>query len=129
MRFHYYKIQLVQALKESDHLLWKSCAGKMLHVFSTQRRLNNVVFSDEAHFYLEGYVNKQNSRYWASTNPKQRHQRQLTRVISPVRTRKNRAETKASREICYFFLNYLVKVKSSQRIRFLFPILCKNVCL
>jgi hypothetical protein len=29
---------------------------------------NNVWFSDEAHFHLDGVVNKQNARFWASEN-------------------------------------------------------------
>ncbi len=28
-----------------------------------------ICFSDEAHFWLEGYVNKRNCRIWASSNP------------------------------------------------------------
>jgi len=30
---------------------------------------NNVFFSDEATFYLNGLVNKHNIRYWCETNP------------------------------------------------------------
>ena len=33
--------------------------------------------SDEAHFHLTGYVNKQNYRYWADSNPKEVHERPL----------------------------------------------------
>ena len=29
-----------------------------------------IVISDEAHFHLGGYVNKQNFRIWGSENPK-----------------------------------------------------------
>ena len=29
----------------------------------------NIIFSDEAHFDLGGYVNKQNSRFWGTENP------------------------------------------------------------
>lgn len=28
-----------------------------------------IIFSDEAHFYLNGYVNKQNYRFWGRENP------------------------------------------------------------
>ena len=33
--------------------------------------------SDEAHFTLNGFVNKQNFRFWGTENPKQSHQRRL----------------------------------------------------
>ena len=29
-----------------------------------------IIFSDEAHFQLNGYVNKQNCRIWGSENPR-----------------------------------------------------------
>ncbi|GFW09504.1 hypothetical protein TNCV_3996111 [Trichonephila clavipes] len=28
-----------------------------------------ILFSDEAHFWLNGYVNKQNCRIWSEANP------------------------------------------------------------
>jgi hypothetical protein len=31
--------------------------------------VNTLLMSDEAHFHVSGYVNKQNCRYWAPTNP------------------------------------------------------------
>lgn len=40
-------------------------------------RIENLWMSDEAHFHLTGYVNKQNMRYWAQTNPTELHQRPL----------------------------------------------------
>lgn len=46
----------------------------MLERFPT---LNNILFSDEAHFHLNGHVNKQNCRYWAEENPKSKHQKPL----------------------------------------------------
>ncbi|CAH2108547.1 unnamed protein product [Euphydryas editha] len=41
------------------------------------RNFNNIFFSDEAHFHINGHVNKQNCRYWSSENPKTKHQRPL----------------------------------------------------
>jgi hypothetical protein len=31
-------------------------------------------FSDEAWFHLQGYINKQNNRYWSSQNPHLTHE-------------------------------------------------------
>jgi hypothetical protein len=31
--------------------------------------------SDEAHFHLSGYINKQNFRYWSDNNPMQLHEK------------------------------------------------------
>ncbi|GFW12247.1 DUF4817 domain-containing protein [Trichonephila clavipes] len=31
--------------------------------------LKRILFSDEAHFWLNGYVNKQNGRIWSEANP------------------------------------------------------------
>ena len=33
------------------------------------RLAKKIIFSDEAHFDLGGYVNKQNCRIWATENP------------------------------------------------------------
>ncbi|PSN42498.1 hypothetical protein C0J52_09799 [Blattella germanica] len=33
-----------------------------------------IQISDEAHFHLSGYVNKQNFRYWSQTNPYEMHE-------------------------------------------------------
>jgi hypothetical protein len=31
--------------------------------------VNKIWLSEEAHFYLSGFVNKQNFRYWSQANP------------------------------------------------------------
>ena len=40
--------------------------------------------TNEAHFHLDGFVNKQNARFWASENPKVIHQRPLHAAKVPV---------------------------------------------
>ena len=32
--------------------------------------MNNLVMSDEVHFYLNGFFNKQNSKFWGFDNPR-----------------------------------------------------------
>ncbi|GFV89221.1 hypothetical protein TNCV_4914201 [Trichonephila clavipes] len=34
-----------------------------------QLSVDNTMYSDEAHFWLNGYVNKQNCRIWSEANP------------------------------------------------------------
>ncbi|GFT01061.1 hypothetical protein TNCV_4054561 [Trichonephila clavipes] len=34
-----------------------------------EKVLLRILFSDEAHFWLNGYVNKQNCRIWSEANP------------------------------------------------------------
>lgn len=69
-----YKIQLVQELKDSDHESRLNFATEMLERFNS---FDNILFSDEANFHLNGHVNKQNCRYWSKENPKTKHQRPL----------------------------------------------------
>jgi hypothetical protein len=41
----------------------------LLFVQQYPATLDCLCFSDEAHFHLDGFVNKQNTRFWASENP------------------------------------------------------------
>jgi len=61
---HSYKIQLIQELKVNDH--------RQRHVFADwvleQLEVNpnfakQIIFNDEAHFWMNGYVNKQNVEF------------------------------------------------------------------
>lgn len=76
MKLHPFKVQLVQALKPSDFIMRKEFCENMLSRFQT---VNTIWFSDEAHFHLNGFVNKQNCRYWArrGQNPRLKHQQAL----------------------------------------------------
>ncbi|GBP39444.1 hypothetical protein EVAR_23795_1 [Eumeta japonica] len=69
-----YKIQLVQELKDTDYANRLNFANEMLQRFNN---FNNILFSDEANFHLNGHVNKQNCRYWAVENPRRKHERPL----------------------------------------------------
>ncbi|GFW44170.1 hypothetical protein TNCV_3855311 [Trichonephila clavipes] len=46
----------------------QSLASRNWRTGSTRPRLT-VTASDEAHFWLNGYVNKQNCRIWSEANP------------------------------------------------------------
>ena len=60
----------VQELVPGDHNLRVEFANKMLQAMNTdQDFLNNLVFTDEAHFNIVGDVNKQNVRFWSNENP------------------------------------------------------------
>ena len=72
-------VQLVQELKPIDHPMR-----------STYRRCRfwqkKIFFSDEAHFDLGGYVNKQNCGIWGTENPqayikKPTHPKRVTRIL------------------------------------------------
>jgi hypothetical protein len=43
----------------------------------TPQFLDHLIMSDEAHFHLNGNVNKQNFRYWAAETPHMLHQKPL----------------------------------------------------
>ncbi|VEN44226.1 unnamed protein product [Callosobruchus maculatus] len=55
LKLHPYKIQLVQELKPNDLNLRKSYAETMSDRFSN---FNNLLFSDKAHFHLNGHQRK-----------------------------------------------------------------------
>jgi len=71
---HPYKIQLGQELKPQDSVNRLQFVNQVTERFST---FNNIWFSDDAHFHLNGHVNKQNCRYWSATNSKRKHQKPL----------------------------------------------------
>ena len=65
-----YKIQIFQQLSAHDIERRLGFGRKMLRKLgSGQIDPNKIWFSDEAHFWLTGHVNKQNHRFWARENP------------------------------------------------------------
>ncbi|EFN63948.1 hypothetical protein EAG_14216, partial [Camponotus floridanus] len=78
LHFHPYKVQLTQELKPVDHGMRRKYADWVLEQqavdgdFSTK-----IFFSDEAHFSLGGYVNKQNCRIWGNENPQVSQERPM----------------------------------------------------
>ena len=67
-----YKIQLAQELKPEDHESRRTFADWVLEQLETDPHFGEkIIFSDEAHFWMNGFVNKQNCRIWGASNPHQ----------------------------------------------------------
>ena len=58
-----------EAVSEDEECRLEFANDKLLRQSNDPQRLNNLVFSDEAHFSLDGTVNRHNFRYWSDTNP------------------------------------------------------------
>ena len=77
-RLHPYKNQFTQLLKQSDHLQRRRCVECVLEQQAVDGNFSNkIFFSDEAHFTLGGYVNKQSCQIWGSENPQVIEERPL----------------------------------------------------
>ena len=65
-------MQLVQVLKQND-LPQRRIFGEWALEKLAEDPLfyRKIVSSDEAHFWLNGYVNKQNCRFWNEDQPKE----------------------------------------------------------
>ena len=71
--FHPYKM-IVQTLNEGDYQQRLASTELMFKIIEEHEDAI-IIMSDEAHFHLNGSVNKQNFRYWASQNPHEVHER------------------------------------------------------
>ena len=70
LKFHPYKLQMTQELQPTDFKSRKTFAKEMLAMLrDSPDLLKKLIFTDEAHFYLSDFVNRQNMRYWAPDNP------------------------------------------------------------
>lgn len=71
-------MQMVHALNARDYPNRVAFCEHMQRLLESDPRLiENLWMSDEAHFHLSGYVNKQNFRYWAAANPQELHEKPL----------------------------------------------------
>ncbi|KAJ4432654.1 hypothetical protein ANN_21277 [Periplaneta americana] len=78
LRFHPYKIQIVNYLYDTDkpvRLAFYREFSEMLNADSDIQ--NKLIMSDEAHFHLSEFVNKQNFRYWTEDQSIQVHEQPL----------------------------------------------------
>ncbi len=65
-----YKVQISQSLSKPSELKRVQFCEKMLEKLETDPNyINKIWFTDESHFYLNGYVNKQNMRIWGTEKP------------------------------------------------------------
>ena len=75
LKFHPYKLMVVQQLQPRDYHQRLTFAERMLEILAEDPLV--IMMSDEANFYLNGMVNKQNCRYWAVENPSENYERPL----------------------------------------------------
>ena len=64
-----YKLQLTQRLHRGEKAKRMQFCRWLLGKWASPRFRQSLLFSDEAHFYLNGHVNKQNCRIWGLENP------------------------------------------------------------
>lgn len=70
IKFHPYKIYLVQELNDDDFdRRIEFCETMMQRIDAEPNFLFNIVFSDEATFELNGHINRHNCRFWSDNNP------------------------------------------------------------
>lgn len=68
-KFHPYKICLLHELSEDDFDRRNEFCERMQQLCNGDDNFVKIFFSDEATFALNGHVNRQNCRYWATENP------------------------------------------------------------
>src|SRR6185437_10213459 len=69
LKLHPYKIQIEQPLKAGDMERRLNFAQEFTEFLNSHPAvLKSIWFSDEAHFWLDGYVNKQKMRFGQPSN-------------------------------------------------------------
>jgi hypothetical protein len=74
LNFYLYKIVIVQKLSDRDMANRNTIAERLVGTLSDYVI---ILKTNEAHFHLPGYINKQNFCYWSEDNPQQFHRRPL----------------------------------------------------
>jgi len=67
LNFHLYKIAIVEELSVRDMADRRIYSEQLLEMLNDDSVINTVLMTDEAHFHLSRYVNKQYYRYWAKS--------------------------------------------------------------
>ena len=69
-KFHPYKLQVLHHMSDDDpDRRVEMCDWFLAQLEEDPQFLSKVMFSDEANFYVNGEVNRQNLRYWSESNP------------------------------------------------------------
>ena len=76
LKFHPYKIMIVQQLAKRDFAQWRDFCEETLAILNEDANAV-VMMSDEADFHLNGFVNKQNCWFWVAKNPQELHHKPL----------------------------------------------------
>jgi hypothetical protein len=72
LNLHPYRMKIVQELSPVDYDKRMSFSRWFLEqVNRDQSFVDTLITSDEAHFHLNGFVNRQNCRYWCDHNPEE----------------------------------------------------------
>ncbi|HEY6437141.1 MAG TPA: hypothetical protein VIY47_11180, partial [Ignavibacteriaceae bacterium] len=70
LKLHPYKVQLVQNLTKNAEIQRKFFCETMLQkIENDPEYINNIWFTDESHFHLTGFCNKQTMRIWGTEKP------------------------------------------------------------
>ena len=75
LRLYPYKIQVTQLLKSADRQKRMDFARQFLSLNNCESFISHLIMSDEAHFHLDGYGNKQNYRFWSTESPRNIHEK------------------------------------------------------
>jgi hypothetical protein len=73
LNFHPSKTVTVQELNGRNMANRRNSSKQLLETLNDDDAINAILMTDEVHFRLSGFVNKQNYRYWAAENPQQLH--------------------------------------------------------
>lgn len=77
LSFHAYKIQLTLEMKPADQEKRRMFSRWILNKQLQDNDFTKIIFSNKAHFYLSGFVKKQNCRIWSSENHHQIQEREM----------------------------------------------------
>lgn len=76
LKFHPYKLSVCQQLNPDDYRQRLQFCQRMMAILEENENAV-LLMSDEAHFHLDGSVNKHNCRFWCSDNPQILQERPL----------------------------------------------------